>query len=271
MKKMYTLGTKVEVVTDHEPLIPIYNSAQKPKQLRVNSHRIKLLPFEYHLTYEPGKTTPCDYGSRHPEQHSFTDEKIKEWCIDEGNDINVNRMIEESLPHALTIKMLQKATKEDSNLQQLVLFLKKRDKVNCKRALPEYCNVFEELSEINELVVRGNQIVIPKSLRADSISLAHEGHQCFDKTLRLLRETSWFPHMSRDVADYVKSCRGCIASNTRNTPVPLEPNLLPEGPWRNLHADFKGPIGGTYYLHAVIDQYSKYPEVDVVTSTIFAS
>ena len=76
MNKMYTLGTKVEVVTDHEPLVPIYNSAQKPKQLRVNSHRIKLLPFEYHLTYEPGKTTPCDYGSRHPEQHSFTDEKI---------------------------------------------------------------------------------------------------------------------------------------------------------------------------------------------------
>ena len=63
MNKMYTLGTKVEVVTDHEPLIPIYNSAQKPKQLRVNSHRIKLLPFEYRSTYEPRKTTPCDYGS----------------------------------------------------------------------------------------------------------------------------------------------------------------------------------------------------------------
>ena len=63
MNKMYTLGTKVEVVTDHEPLVPIYNSAQKPKQLRVNSHRIKLLPFEYRSTYEPRKTTPCDYGS----------------------------------------------------------------------------------------------------------------------------------------------------------------------------------------------------------------
>ena len=31
--------------------------------------------------------------------------------------------------------------------------------------------------------------------------------------------------------------------------------------------DFKGPIGGEFYFHIVIDQYSKYPEVDIVTST----
>ena len=269
MNKMYTMGAKVEVVTDHEPLVPIYNSAQKPKQLRVNSHRIKLLPFEYHLVYEPGSTTPCDYGSRHPEHHSFTEDKVREWCIDEGNDINVNRLIEENLPHALTTEMLQKATKKDHDLQLLISYLKKRDKVKCKETLPYYCNVFEELSEINQLVVRGSQIVIPKSLRADVIALAHEGHQCMDKTLKLLRETSWFPKMSKDVADFVSSCRGCNASTNRNTPVPLEPNLLPDGPWRNLHLDFKGPIDSNYYLHVVIDQYSKYPEVDIVSSTSF--
>ena len=50
---------------------------------------------------------------------------------------------------------------------------------------------------------------------------------------------------------------------------PLEPNLLPERPWQKLHADFKGPIGGNYYIHIIIDQYSKYPEVDVLTSTSF--
>ena len=49
----------------------------------------------------------------------------------------------------------------------------------------------------------------------------------------------------------------------------LEPNFLPDRPWQKLHADFKGPIAGSYYLHVVIDQYSKYPEVDVLTSTSF--
>ena len=54
MNRMYTLGTHVEVVTDHEPLIPIYSSSQKPTQIRVNSHCTKLLPFDYNVVYEPG-------------------------------------------------------------------------------------------------------------------------------------------------------------------------------------------------------------------------
>ena len=32
----------------------------------------------------------------------------------------------------------------------------------------------------------------------------------------------------------------------------------------------KGPIGSKYYLHVLIDQFSKYPEVDVISSTSFS-
>ena len=51
--------------------------------------------------------------------------------------------------------------------------------------------------------------------------------------------------------------------------MPLEPNFLPDRPWQNLHADFKGHIGEKYYLHVLIDQYSKFPEVEVLTTTRF--
>ena len=51
MNKMYTMGAEVEVVTDHKPLIPIYNEQAKPKQLRVNNHKTKLLPFNYNMIY----------------------------------------------------------------------------------------------------------------------------------------------------------------------------------------------------------------------------
>ena len=36
MNKMYTLETFVEIVADHKPLIPLYNSAIIPKNLRVD-------------------------------------------------------------------------------------------------------------------------------------------------------------------------------------------------------------------------------------------
>ena len=67
MNKMYTLGTIIEVVTDHKPLVTIYNQPGKPKQLRIDRHRTKLLPFQYHVTYELGLIMPCNYGSHHPD------------------------------------------------------------------------------------------------------------------------------------------------------------------------------------------------------------
>ena len=66
MNKMFTLRTFIEVVTDHAPLVPIYNNQRKPKQLRIDRHRTKLLPFQYKVIHEPGKDTPSDYGSQHP-------------------------------------------------------------------------------------------------------------------------------------------------------------------------------------------------------------
>ena len=70
--------------------------------------------------------------------------------------------------------------------------------------------------------------------------------------------------------EYVRIYLRCAATVSHTPPVPLKPNLLPERPWQNLNADFIGPIAEKYYLHVVIDQYSKYPEVDIVSSTSFS-
>jgi len=154
-------------------------------------------------------------------------------------------------------------------LQLLCKYVVSNDENGCKKNLPEFHNVFSDLTVIDGVVMKEHQLVIPKSLQTEVIGLSHEGHQYIEKTLSLLRQSCWFPKMRKDVMDYVQSCVACLAAIPRNTPVPLEPNFLPERAWQNLHADFKGPIGGQYYFHVLIDQFSKYPEVDIVTSTSF--
>ena len=118
-------------------------------------------------------------------------------------------------------------------------------------------------------MLRGEQIVLPSALWVRAVETAHEGHLYATKTLQLLRQSCWFPGMRKLVDEFVESCLPCNAASPHNPPVPLQPNLLPEKPWQKLHCDFKGPIANKYYLHVVIDQYSKYPEVDIVTSTGF--
>ena len=269
MNKMYTLGTHVEVVTGHAPLIPIYNTKAKPKQLRVDRHRTKLLPFFYNVIYEEGAKTPCDYGSRHSKPKNFTEKEIEDWCVETGTDIFVNRIMEDNLPSAITLDIVKAGMMKDKEMKLLSKLVISHNKVECQKKLPEYHNIFDDLTVIDGVVMKGNQLVIPKSLRADVIGLSHEGHQYIDKTLSLLRQSCWFPKMRKDVCDYVNSCLACLAAIPRNTPVPLEPNLLPERAWQNVHADFKGPIAGQYYFHVLIDQFSKYPEVDILTSTSF--
>ena len=60
--KMFLYGTDFEVVTDHEPLCPMYNSPSKPLPVRVAKHKSKLRGFSFKVTYEPGSTNPSDYG-----------------------------------------------------------------------------------------------------------------------------------------------------------------------------------------------------------------
>lgn len=269
MNKMYTIGADIVVVTDHKPLVMIYNDPKKPKQLRVDRHRTKLLPFRYTVVYEPGDTTPCDYGSRHPPVTEFTDINIQDWAVESGNEILINRVIEDLLPQAVTLVMLQSEIAKDPTMIQL-----KEDIVTnkyCRNSLSQFKKVFAELSFIDSIIVRGEQVIIPKSMEADIIGIAHEGHAGTDKTLNLLRQTCWFPAMAQKVKLFVQSCLPCNAAIPNVTPQPLQPNLLPDRPWQCLHADFKGPIGSKYYLHVIIDQYSKYPEVDIVKSTSFAA
>jgi len=110
-----TLGTHIEIVTDHTPLVPIYKNIFKPKQLHVNNHKNKLLSFQYNVIHQPGRLTPCDYGSQYPLVQEFTQTEVESWCIEDGSDILVNRLLEDNMPKAVTLKILRKETSSDED------------------------------------------------------------------------------------------------------------------------------------------------------------
>ena len=92
------------------------------------------------------------------------------------------------------------------------------------------------------------------------LALAHEGCQGQNKTLPWMRQSVWFPNMGAKVREFVEYCLPCQAAQAKTE--------FPEGPWQELHADYKGPIGKDWYLHVLIDQCSNmFPVVQVVKST----
>ena len=278
----FLYGTEFEVITDHLPLVPLYNNSTRPAPARVERHRSKLRSFQFKMKYEPGRLNPSDYSSRHPPPpRAYTQSEKEELGVEEEDDdaviqvgrlimVGVDRVTNGTLLEAVTLEQVQEAMRGDRLMKKLVKAVQTgQDRAEMGKSV--YGKVLTELSYAQGVLVRGDRVVIPDSLLAEVIALAHEGHPGIELTLRNLRDRVWFPNMNKLVTEYVATCLGCTAAVPHNPPAPIVNRETPEGPWKVCAADYKGPIGGNrgYYFHVLVDTYSKWPEVTVTKSTKF--
>ena len=119
----------------------------------------------------------------------------------------------------------------------------------------------------DDIVLRGSRIVVPHSLQVRAISLAHEGHQGVVKTKKLIREKIWFPGIDRQVESMIAGCLPCQVVVPNHTQEPLCMSELPSSPWEKVGVDFCGPFPSGDYLLVVVDEYSRYPGVEILQST----
>ncbi len=111
MNLMYLYGIHFKVITDHQPLVPLYNNPRKEGPMRVKQHRAKLQGFNLTMEYCPGVCNPTVYNSRHPlALPNYTEADLAEWDMDDNEELYVNRVIESVLPDAITMKMMKDYT-----------------------------------------------------------------------------------------------------------------------------------------------------------------
>ena len=87
------------------------------------------------------------------------------------------------------------------------------------------------------------------------------------KQKQLLREKIWFPRIDKQAETIVKHCLPCQSSNPENKLETLQMSPLPSGPLRHVAANFYGPLPTGRTLMVVIGEYSRYVEVETVSST----
>ena len=268
--KMYLYGIPFTVIVDHEPLVAMYNSHSREVTTRVAKHKSKLLAFNFKVQYQPGVQNPCDYGSRNPPpKKAYSAQERDELGIEEEEeDQEILVCRQEELVDAITLPMLREHTKTDKVLATLLEDVK-AGRLSGELKQTEYKNCFEELSMQDGILMKGDRLVIPNSLRPDVLEAAHMGHPGKDGMLRQLRKSTWWPGMTRDVTEFENSCNPCKAANPHNRTPPMTEREIPNRPWQHVSADYKGPIAGKYYFHVMIDNYSRWPEVAVVKSTGF--
>ena len=219
--------------------------------------------FQYTIKYLPGKNNPWDHQSRHPlPLTSYSKEQLADMVIYDGDELCISRIVTDELPDAVTLAMVQHATKQDQQLQKLISCIQKGHLTN-DPDLTEYRQLFHELTYYQDVILRGDRLVIPNAetpgtgtLRQHVVDVAHEGHQGAVKCKQLLRAKVWFPQLDKMVDTKIKNCLACQATTYVSTRDPLKPTKLPDRPWQRIDTDFWGPLPNGEYMLVMIDEYA---------------
>ncbi|XP_055527539.1 uncharacterized protein K02A2.6-like [Wyeomyia smithii] len=127
-----------------------------------------------------------------------------------------------------------------------------------------YKTIASELGIVNNVLLRGDRIVVPTSLRQRILELAHEGHPGVRIMKTHLRGNVWWPKMDMDVERFVKACRGCALVSAPSAPEPMTRKEPPARVWEHIAVDFLGPLPNGENLLVCVDYYSRYLEIVVM-------
>lgn len=260
---LYLYGSTFKVVTDHKPLVHVFKSTTAKPSPRIERWCLRLQQYTFEVEYRPGVNNPADYMSRHPSSlnnYSRISKVAEEY---------INFVCETVCPKAITLKEVQESTDMDpvmQNVKSCLITSRWFEYKQCEE-MTTYEKLAPELSFVNRCLMRGRRIIIPSKLRRKIINAAHEGHQGIVKTKALLREKVWFPDMDRLVEEKLRGCNVCSTVMKDERIRPLNMSELPNKPWECLSADFGGPYPSGDYCLVVMDEFSRFPIVEIIKST----
>lgn len=256
---MYLYGVEFELETDHRPLEVIYSRKSKPPSARIERWVLRLQPYNFTVKYRPGATNAADSLSR------LSCVEIEEARRNLAEEY-VCFVARHAVPNALLPRDVETASMTDKELATVRKCIQTGN-WNNQPIDKQYITVQSELSCVGNIVLRGTRLVMPSSLRKQTLMLAHEGHQGIVKTKQRLRSKVWWPGMDKSAEAICKTCHECQLVGAAARPEPLITTPLPNRPWEYLAVDLMGPFPTGESVLVVVDYYSRFFEIAIMKST----
>ena len=83
------------------------------------------------------------------------------------------------------------------------------------------------------LILKGDRIIIPETLRSQVLEAIHTGHQGETKCLLLARESVFWLGITNDIKHLVKDCDICNKYQAEQPKLPAMQPDLPTRPWKS--------------------------------------
>ena len=121
---------------------------------------------------------------------------------------------------------------------------------------------FSKLSFKRGVLYRNDQLYLPQKYVTKVCEAPHDdcGHQGYEKTLALIQERFFWPHMTVDIADWVENCGRCVRFKSRPELAPLV-GITSSEPMELVCTDFlkvDAASNGTRNILVITDHFTRY-------------
>ena len=211
----YLCGRNVTVESDHKPLEAI---SRKPLALappRLQRMMLALQKYSITLMHKPGKEIlVADKLSR----KSMDDEDSS---LSEAMETQIHTVISAAPVSADRMNDIRTASSQDeqlSTLKQVIWPGWPETRKRCHPHVSEYWNHRDEITEADGILLKGEKIIIPHSLRPHMLRCIHTGHFGVEKSKHRARDVMFWPGVSQQIEDMVKQrdiCQTHCSANTK--------------------------------------------------------
>ena len=257
---MYLYGRdKINVETDHKPLEVIFRKAVGSAPARLQRMLLRLQLYNLDVKYKKGSEMYlADTLSRaYPAARQQT-----EFCMS-LEAVKHQEALAVSKPR---LEELKKESANDPVLRELRRIVEQGwpEKSGVPESLLPYFGFRGELTVEDGLVFKGDQVVVPRSMRQQMMEDAHESHIGLESCLRRMRECVMWPGMTTDMKKHVQPCDVCLKHSTGQGREPIIQHESGHRPWQKVGVDICEFAGRQ--LLVCIDYYSSYIEVGRLSS-----
>ena len=264
--KHFTYGCKVDIITDHKPLVSLFKKSLSSASPRLSRMLLHILDYQLDVMYQPGTKMHLSDALN----NNSKAEPIK------GLDVTVHdvQIFTEISP--LSLAKIKCVTENDPDLKTLRQYIQDgfpANRSDCAESVKTYFGFREELAIVNGLIFKGHWVVIPNQLRDETLKLLHSSHMGIVKTKGRARTSFFWPSINRDIESHLSECRPCATFQEKQPKETLLNDPVDTKPWHALAMD-NFDFNGKHYP-IVVDHFSKFvvvkPSKDLTSRTTINS
>ena len=253
LPKKYLYVFHLYVHSDHKPLEMIVKKPLHNAPRRLQGMLLRMLQYDTEVVYLKGKDMYiADTLSKAYLPHSGD--------TDNFSAVNAMRHLPISTER---MQMLKVCTDRGDTLQMLKHVIQRgwpESRHEIPASVHAYFSMRDELAVSDELIFRGERVVIPEGMRKLTKECLHRSHLGVESVLRRARECLYWPNMAADIRQVVENCEACRLYERSQQKETLITHETPTLQRENVGVDLFSWEGRDYQV--VVDYTSNFWGVD---------